>query len=598
MTKRLVWLSLVALGLFAGGMLFRTPRALARRALSPIVDRVLGKAKTKHQPPVTLPVQPLLVGYNLDFPGDWSNLMPFIDLMHDARPWSGTCLDTDPKCDETAHLDLDSHGWPRSLRYRDDPTRSYGSIQTVFSTQQAVPDVGKTFLVTWEGEGELALFGADPLTVDATKRAVTFVFHPGNKFIRILKSDPNGTGRYLRNIRIFRKDREPLLAKGELFNPDMLDYLKPFRSLRFMDWMQSNVEETRDALWSERARFDYFHWFGQWVDPLAPKQGARLGGYPVEVLVALANKTGAHPHFNMPYRYTDDWVARFATYVRDHLAPELRATVEYSNEVWNWGFPQADYANREGRRLWPDEGSAWLQYMGMRAAKMSQIWRSVFAGQESRLRVVIAPQTGWPDASPASLDCPRWVAMQSGRKPCHAFADAVAITGYFSGQLQEESNRSVLRDWLSKGKAYAIARGLRQLQFGDVAELHEPGGQPAVGQKSESLARAIELFGAFQAIAAERHLGLYAYEGGTAFGSDDPEIRQLLFEITEQPAMVDMYKQLFSEFHAAGGTVFNCWGWIGTRDPWSNAQNLLDRSRTKYRAILAATSELEPPPKN
>ena len=598
MNKRLMWLALATLGLFAGGLVFRTPRALARRALSPILSRVLGKTKTKPRPPVPVPDQPLLVGYNLDFPGDWSNLMPFIDLMHDARPWSGTCSDSDPKCDASAHLDLDSHGWPRSLRYRDDPTRSYVNIQTIFSSHRSVPDVGKRFLITWEGEGELAFFGVDPLTVDAAKRTITFVFQPGNKFIRIVKTDPNGNGRYLRNIRVFRQDREPLLSKGEIFNPDMLDYLKPFRSLRFMDWMQSNVEEARDALWSERPRFDYFHWCGQWVDPLDPKRGPRLGGYPVEVLVALANKTGAHPHFNMPYRYTDDWVAQFATYVRDHLAPQLRATVEYSNEVWNWGFPQADYANREGRKLWPDEGTAWLQYMGVRAAKMGQIWRSVFVGQEKRLRIVIAPQTGWPDASPASLDCPRWVAMQSGNKPCYAFADAVAITGYFSGQLQQQINRSVLHDWLSKGKAYAIARGLRQLQFGDVAELREADGQPAIGPKSENLAHSIELFGEFQAIAAERHLELYAYEGGTAFGSDDPEIQELLFEITEQPAMVEIYEKLFSEFHAAGGTVFNCWGWIGARDPWSNAQDLLDRSRTKYRAIVAATAAIALPPKN
>jgi len=38
------------------------------------------------------------VGYNLDFPGDWTWLPPFIDLMKNARPWAEDS-DTDRQCD-------------------------------------------------------------------------------------------------------------------------------------------------------------------------------------------------------------------------------------------------------------------------------------------------------------------------------------------------------------------------------------------------------------------------------------------------------------------------------------------------------------------
>ena len=145
MNKRLKWLALAALVLCAGGILFRTPRALAKRALSPILKHVLGRTK-KHQTPATKPTRPLIIGYNLDFPGDWSNLMPFIDLMHDARPWAGCCAEKDRRFDATAHLDLDAQGWPRSLRYRDLPSQSYGWIETVFSTQESVPDIGNRLL--------------------------------------------------------------------------------------------------------------------------------------------------------------------------------------------------------------------------------------------------------------------------------------------------------------------------------------------------------------------------------------------------------------------------------------------------------------------
>ena len=527
------------------------------------------------------------IGYNLDFPGDWSNLMPFIDLMRDARPWAGVCGEGEPRCDQQAHLDLDARGWPRSLHYRDDPSRSYAAIETVFSTHQNVPDVGRRFTITWEGEGELTFFGVDPISVDKAGHRITFLLESGNKFIRIAHTDSQGKGNYLRNVRIFREDRADLLAAGEIFNPDTLDYLKPFGSLRFMDWMLSNNEEKRDAVWSERPQFGHFQWPDQLLDPTDPKKGHRVGGYPVEVLVALANKTGADAHFNMPYRYTDEWVARFAEYVRDELAPNLRATIEYSNEVWNWSFPQAGYANQQGRALWPDEGTAWLQFMGMRAARMCQIWRQVFAGQEKRLRCLISPQTGWPDVAPASLDCPSWVAMdRDHHKPCYQYADAVAVTGYFSGSLNVKKNQPLLHGWLAKGPDYAMAQGLRQLEFGDVAGVENGDGKPALGAKSDSLAATLATFGVFRKYARERGLELYVYEGGTHLGSDDPVIQDFFFQMTEQEKMRTFYGALFAGYREAGGTIFNCWGWIAPRDPWANVQSVVDRSRTKYRAIV------------
>ncbi len=527
------------------------------------------------------------LGYNLDFPGDWSRLMPFLDLMRDARPWVGSCGAADPACDPTSHLDLDPAGWPRSLRYRDDPARAYARVETAFSTHVGVPDEGKTFLLTWEGDGELSWNGLEPVSKDLAQRRITFVFRPGNKFIRIEKTDPGGTGSYLRNIRICRLDRAPLLAVGEIFNPDTLEYLKPFGSLRFMDWMLSNNKEDRDAVWAERPRFDYFHWIEQWIDPGRPALGRRIGGYPVEVLVALANKVGADAHFNMPYRYTDAWVTGFATHVRDHLAPNLRATVEYSNEVWNWGFPQAGYANAEGRKLWPDEGSAWLQYMGMRAARMCTLWREVFAGQEDRLRCVIAPQTTWVDVAAASLDCPRWVAQNPARnKPCHKYADAVAVTGYFSGGLELEANRATIRAWLAKGEDFAIGQALRQLEHGDVPGLKDGEGKPLAGEASGSLDAAIGYLEKHKRVAQRRGLELYVYEGGTHLGSPDPQIQDFLFRVTAHERVHAMYLRLFSAYKALGGTIFNCWGWIAPRDPWANAQSLVDRARTKYRAIM------------
>ena len=43
-------------------------------------------------------------------------------------------------------------------------------------------------------------------------------------------------------------------------------------------------------------------------------------------MVALANRLGASPHFNMPAHYQDEYVQRFAEYVRDNLGHESIST--------------------------------------------------------------------------------------------------------------------------------------------------------------------------------------------------------------------------------------------------------------------------------
>src|SRR4051812_28506225 len=39
------------------------------------------------------------LGYNLDYPGDWTNLPPFIDQMKNSRAPHGNCSDADAECD-------------------------------------------------------------------------------------------------------------------------------------------------------------------------------------------------------------------------------------------------------------------------------------------------------------------------------------------------------------------------------------------------------------------------------------------------------------------------------------------------------------------
>ena len=64
--------------------------------------------------------------------------------------------------------------------------------------------------------------------------------------------------------------------------------------------------------------------------------------------MALANDLQADPWFTLPHLADDDLVRTYAEIVRDGLDPGLRAHVEFSNEIWNWQFAQAHWAEAQG----------------------------------------------------------------------------------------------------------------------------------------------------------------------------------------------------------------------------------------------------------
>jgi hypothetical protein len=547
------------------------------------------------------PNQRSSLGYNLDFPGDWTNLPPFIDQIKNSRAPQGNCGGDDQSCDPTAHLDLDAHGWPKSLRYKDDPSLEYSSITLLINSSDQRSDLGETFVVTWEGSGEIDVRGSGNVRQEGEHR-LTFQLAP--EVIQVVLSDID-PGDYVRNVRVFREDFEGLLDKGEIFNPDMLKFLTPFRSIRFMDWMESNAfgecvggstpgEDCYAVIspecggggrclmpghWDERPTADAPSLLasGQFLDVSRPGLGTKVGGYSLETLVALANRVPADPHFNIPADFDEEYARNFARYLRDHLAVGLRATVEYSNEVWNFQFPQAQYANELGRQLWPDEGSAWVQYMAGRTHTLCGIMKDVFAGQEERLRCAISPQTGWRDLAPTVLDCPLWAADHPGEGACSEHLDAINVTGYFAGCLVRHEGD--ILDWLQDGRDSALDKAFEQLEHGGLFD-------DCTGDDEDNLDYTIEGFDYFGQLAASHGLELYVYESGTHFNFDGGDtVREFLVDMTRDPRMYDLYTKNFEGFKSAGGGIMNVWGWVAPDDMWANADSLSDLNHPKYRAI-------------
>jgi len=167
-----------------------------------------------------------------------------------------------------------------------------------------------------------------------------------------------------------------------LFNPDFLDYIKDFSSLRFMNWMQAI--DSPVAEWTDNLTL---------TSPTWSPFGNRLG-VPIEVMIALSNLTGIDPWFTFPHLASDDYIRRFAEHVKANLAPGIVPYIEYSNEVWNGQYQASSYAAQRGLDLGLHENRAGAgnRFYSQRSVEIFKIWESVYDGDTDRFTRVLATQ--------------------------------------------------------------------------------------------------------------------------------------------------------------------------------------------------------------
>lgn len=190
------------------------------------------------------------------------------------------------------------------------------------------------------------------------------------------------------------------------------DDMRPFRVIRFMDYMGPNAAPP--TTWATR--------------PLPTDLSLASNGMSVEDMVDIANRLGSDPWFTLPLDADDDYVRRFATYVRDHLAVTRKAYVELSNEVWNPSFPQSAAATARGRAAYPGatDQQANDYYYGDRVRGFMGIWSAVFAGQTGRIVRVAATQLVWTQRGEDLL----------GHNDTYKSVDALAGAPYFGSFVQ------------------------------------------------------------------------------------------------------------------------------------------------------------------
>lgn len=503
----------------------------------------------RFQPPPTgqsqssAPRQETLLGINTNEISYNDGSVPFVDLFRAASPFQENILHL--KADKVAY---DANGWPTNLNGGEAGTRFLGELPP-----DTIP--AGEYTVLYDGDGELR-YGNDAVLVSRSPGRDMIKLDAGangrlDASLVITRSNPDN---YLRNIRILppggvcqhnpfkRVDDASGCAAADgaylpftdnyasiLFNPDYLDFMKDFRAIRFMP--MSGITRNPVAHWADRQHLDKATWGGTY--------GSR--GAPLEIMVELANRLHKDVWFNIPHAADDEYVREYATYVRDHLDPDLRIYLEYSNEIWNATFTHGEYMQKKGIELGLGLNAAEVgyEYYTIRARQVFAIWEQAFGGLERFVRVL----GGWDTR-------PDFAEKVLSYDDTYKDVDALAIAPYFGGNI----------------------KGFREAEtVDDIFRL-------TTEQDSyRSLPEVLEGVHKHAALAREFGVDLLGYEGGQglvdwATRKPDQHPNPLLFAANRDPRMGALYTEFLDGWGQAGGKLlmlfsaprpcqwFGCWG--------------------------------------
>ena len=387
---------------------FRTGSRGARQVRAAALMALLTGAGACARGPNAQRRQPVMLGANLPGVTYYDRTYSFVDAIKSSNSPFGSAVDI-----AGGRVPLDADGWP---------TADFGIL--VMAAAKGIEGTyklsftGKADVLSVASEAEVRNIAYDPV---ANRTTADVVVPPIATQMFLAFTNTNGGAR---NVKLVR----PGYAADttELFTKPLLEQLKPFRVIRFMDWTSTN--NSIQAHWSDRARPS---------DAQITKEGV---GVPWEYAIALSNQLGADMWVNVPALADDNYVLELAKLLAAGTERQQAIYVEYSNEVWNFQFKQAiqnleaavaevsaggSPLNADGE---PDKTIWAWRRTAKRSKEISDIFRSVFGEQafEARIRPVLAGQGARPDTINQGLD---FVRRTYG--PPKNYFHAIAVAPYF-----------------------------------------------------------------------------------------------------------------------------------------------------------------------
>jgi hypothetical protein len=487
--------------------------------------------------------------------------VPFVDIFktsipfEEARPWL-----------TKGNIRYDRNGWPTHIpRHAQVGTRFIKDVP-----KQVLPE--GLYTVLYQGRGKI-IYGHNARLVRRFPNKDIISISALNKrelnaTLIIKATDPKN---HIRNIRIlmpggvcsnnlFLHVKNPNYCKKSrylsfvkhyktiFFNPTYLNYMKDFKVIRFMN--MSGITRNPITSWAKRNKMNQQTWGGK----------TAIRGAPLEVMVALANILNIDPWFCLPHKANNDYIQRFAGYVRNHLNPRLKVYIEYTNEAWNGIFTQANYVKKRGlaMRLDKDKIKAGYKYYSLRSVQIFTLWENVFGGKHRLVRVM----GGYTPYS-------RLSEMVLSYRNAYKKTDAIAIAPYFYPKMSTSRR----------------ARNVNDI-FKALYDPKEPYSIPNVVKLIKKQAKTARKYG----------VQLIAYEGGQhlvdwASRNVKQNPTRLFIEANRNRRMGQAYFDLLSGWQNAGGTLFVAFSaprtprWFGS---WGTKEYINQPTHTapKHRALM------------
>lgn len=473
-------------------------------------------------PPGGLANEEAYLGTNLARIRDWNSAVMFLDAFRHARTWIPQTHPYDWVFDTGADLHIDADGHITHL----DPGTAAAAV--VLSDQEGIHPAG-IYTLLYDGVGKLEVRGEGRIQSEEPGRILVDITpKTGLTTVRIVETDPLDP---VRNLRLILPGFEKL-AETKTFHPDFIASLEPFDVIRFMDWGVTN--ETEVSTWAERARPGIASF-------------ATHAGVPIETMVALCNEVDADLWYCVPHLADEDFVRRATTLIRNTLNPELRLHLEYSNEVWNWMFPQARWAQAEGEALGYESNVARFRYYADRSIDVMDVATQVFATEPDRLVRVLGSQSANPWVGTTIMDWPP-------HDPAHLHADALAVAPYFGGGFGTDKQAPTVEKW-------SVEKLLDECELDSIMR-----------QGSHTSGNA--------ANAESRGLDLVAYEGGQHLvgveGNENNATLTALFHAANaHPEMRRLYLEDLQRWDQNGGQLFMAFTHVFAPSKWG-AWGMLD----------------------
>ena len=424
----------------------------------------------------------------------------------------------------------DSSGWPLPEQGR--------AITCAMMAEQEGRYPKGTYVCTWKGAGTISFERAARVRERSEHRMLVEV-DPSKGEIR-MSIDGFEPDDPIRDIHLWMPGFE---GTEFPFHPLFVQRLQPFSVLRFYPWMRP------------------FSSSGSWEN--RPKPGdARQSdddGVAVEYMVALCNELKADPWFTIPHTADDEYVREFAALVRKTLHPGARVWVEYSNEIWNSSFVQAQWVRAEARR----QGMRTAEFTAREASRVFRGFRGAFKDEPGRVVRVAAGQLHNPGV--ARVLC-RGLGDQ---------VDAVAVGAYFGARPS--------RDEPGGGGVESLMAAARENLDTVVME--------RIAEHKKLADQLSKQFG--------RHIALVTYEGGQHLVARSPHggrggasfSSATTDRVQDHPGMYEAYRTLIEEGRRRGLELFIAYDFVGRRTHADTFGHLrfLDEpisSSPKFRALV------------